>query len=185
MTTLSPESKKRMKKQLIIMVALSIGMFGFCFALIPLYSVLCKITGLNGKTSGKVEQIESQIDKNRTITVELLSTLNASLPDDMSEFNPKTKKFMIHPGEMIHTTYWVKNLTGQPIVVQAIPSVSPGLAAAHIRKMECFCFQHQILSGLEGKEMPLVFTVDPALPSTIHTVTLAYTLFNVTPQGGA
>jgi len=182
----TPTSTKRIKKQLLIMVGVVAGMFAFCFALVPLYNVFCQVTGLNGKTNGESQPIESKIDKSRTITVELLSTLNKSLPEQSGEFSTKITKFTIHPGEYITTSYWVKNLTNEPMVVQAIPSVTPGLAARHVKKVECFCFQHQPLASLEGKEMPLVFTVSHELPASIKTVTLAYTLFDVTQnQGGS
>lgn len=177
---MAPTSSPRLKKHLIVMSFIVVGMFGFCFALVPLYSVFCKVTGLNGKTDGKPQPLVTKVDKSRTITVEMLATLNGSLPTQNGEFIARTKKITIHPGEYVSTSYWVKNLTAKPMIVQAIPSVTPGLAANHIKKIECFCFQKQPLNPLEGQEMKLVFTVDPALPTSIKTVTLAYTLFDVT-----
>lgn len=174
-------TNKRIQKQLLIMCIIVIGMFGFCYALVPLYSVFCKVAGLNGKTVQEAAKIIGKPDKNRIVTVELLTTLNDSLPTQNGEFRAEKHKVELHPGEMITTHYWVKNLMNKPMVVQAIPSVSPGIAASHIQKVECFCFQHQPLNALESKEFSLVFTVDPELPAHIHTVTLAYTLFNVTP----
>lgn len=169
----------KVRKQLFIMLAIVIGMFGFCYALVPLYNVFCQTTGLNGKTGGKIEVAKSKVDYSRSVTVELLSTLNEDFP---GEFYSLDKKFTLHPGEYVKTAYFVKNGTTQNKIVQAIPSVTPGLAARHIKKVECFCFQKQPLSMEEAKEMPLVFTVDPALPTHIHTITLAYTLFDVTHQ---
>ncbi|MBS0286512.1 MAG: cytochrome c oxidase assembly protein [Proteobacteria bacterium] len=169
-----------MRKHLTLLTLVILGMFGFCFALVPLYSVFCKATGLNGKTSGMVEKVSGDVDASRTITVILLATLNDSLPDKENEFNTKVRKYTVHPGEYIKTSFWVKNLKDTPKIVQAIPSVSPGLVAKHVKKLECFCFQHQPLAAHEGKELPLVFAVDPKLPADIKTVTLAYTLFEVT-----
>lgn len=170
-------ANKRIKKQLFIMLAIVVAMFAFCYALVPIYSVFCSVTGLNGKTPGQIKATPMKIDRSRQVTVELLATLNQSLN---GEFYAHHKKFTLNPGEYVNTTYWVKNLTPKPMVVQAIPSVSPGLAAQHIKKIECFCFTKQALDAQQGKEMPLVFTVDPALPTHIHTITLAYTLFDVT-----
>lgn len=175
MTTSS--NPKRLKKQLLIMTAIVVGMFAFCYALVPIYTVFCKVTGLNGKTDGQSQPMITKVDKSRTVTVELLATVNQSLP---GEFLALDKKFTLHPGEYVTTSYRVKNLTQQAMTVQAIPSVTPGLAARHIKKIECFCFTKQPLEPLEDKEMPLVFTVDPALPTNIQTITLAYTLFDVT-----
>ncbi|MFI4937505.1 MAG: cytochrome c oxidase assembly protein [Candidatus Berkiellales bacterium] len=175
MTTAANNAK--IKKQLVIMLIIVVGMFAFCFALVPLYNVICKATGLNGKVDNQISAMVTNVDPTRTITVELLATLNESLP---GIFHPKVKKYTIHPGEYIKTSYYVENLTQKPLVVQAIPSVTPGLAARYLKKVECFCFIKQPLQSLEGKEMSLVFTVDPEIPKHIHTLTLAYTLFDVT-----
>lgn len=169
----------RIKKQLRIMLFVVIGMFGFCFALVPLYNVLCKVTGLNGKTSGEVGRPVIKADQSREVTVELLATLNDSV---LCEFSPGDKKHRLHPGEYVSTAFRVKNLTDKPMVVQAIPSVTPGLGARHVNKIECFCFVRQPLDPFEEKDFPLVYTVDPALPTDIRTLTLAYTLFDVTDR---
>jgi len=175
------EARQRIRKQVLIMLGIVLGMFAFCYALVPLYTVFCKATGLNGKTPGQVIAAPTKIDTSRLVTVELLATLNEQIP---GEFSSQHKKFTLHPGEYVSTSYWVKNLTDRPLIVQAIPSVTPGLGAQHIKKVECFCFTHQPLAAREGKDMPLVFTVDPKLPKHIHTLTLAYTLFDVTHQQG-
>jgi cytochrome c oxidase assembly protein subunit 11 len=172
--------KKPIKKQLYIMLGIVVGMFAFGFALVPIYSVFCKVTGLNGKVDTTPTFTASHVDMTRTVTVELLATLNDSLPPHCGEFRAEHKKFVLHPGEFVTTSYYIKNLTDKEMAVQAIPSVTPGLAAKHIQKVECFCFQRQPLNPLEGKAMPLVFTVSPNLPKDIHTLSLAYTLFDVT-----
>lgn len=168
------------KRLLLSLSLLAIGMFGFCFALVPLYNVFCKVTGLNGKID-LVTQVEEKlaVDKTRTLTVELFTTLNQTLA---AEFSPRMTKVTLHPGEYVAVAYRVKNITDKPIVVQAIPSIAPGLAARHLKKIECFCFQHQPLHPLEEKELRMVFTVDPALAQEIQTLSLAYTLFDVTER---
>ena len=169
---------KRLKKHLLIMTLAVIFMFGFCYAMVPFYNVLCKATGLNGKVdNSKSLPTIGKVDTSRTITVELTSNLNEQLP---GEFQAAHKKLTLHPGEYVTTSYWVKNLTDKPMTVQAIPSVSPGIAANHIKKVECFCFAHQHLEANQGMDMPLRFTIDPAIPTSVHTLTLAYTLFNIT-----
>ncbi len=182
MSTISPETKnKKIKKHFWILIAIVFGMFIFCYALVPFYNVLCKATGFNGK----VETIEAnakeiakfKVDKNRTIMVELMTTLNEQMP---VEFTSERSSLPLNPGQVVRTSYTVKNLTDKPIVVQAIPNVMPGLAAQHFRKLECFCFQKQPLGPLEEKVMPLVFTIDPILPDKFGTVALSYTLFDIT-----
>ncbi len=173
--------KPRLKKHLLIMLAVIVGMFAFCFALVPLYNVFCKVTGLNGKTVGtaQVPVASAKVDMSRDVTVQLLTTLNENIS---TEFVGKDRKLTLHPGEYVTTSYRVKNLTNKPMVVQAIPSVTPGLVAKHVNKIECFCFVHQPLQPLEEKEFRLVFTVDPAIPQQYHTLTLSYTLFDVTEK---
>lgn len=152
------------------------GMFGFCFALVPLYNTFCRVTGLNGKTGGRVRMVSNQqVDKTRTITVEFISHINGALPWD---FYPLQKKVVVHPGESHQIIFYAKNNSGKNIIGQAIPSVSPGLGAPYLKKTECFCFTQQTLHAHESRNMPLVFYLDPDLPKDIHRLTLAYTLFN-------
>lgn len=168
-----------MQKQLVIMGIIVVLMFGFCYALVPIYNVFCKVTGLNGKTVDRPQPLISKIDQNRTITIELLSMTHENPP---VMFTAGDKKFSFHPGEYILTHYTVKNLTDRPMVVQAIPSVSPNTAANHIKKIECFCFQKQYLEPNETLDLPLKFTVDPVLSSKVNQLTLAYTLFDITDK---
>ena len=169
---------KRIVMVLIITVTL---MFGFSFALVPLYNTFCNITGLNGKTGGRMRATTAQtyVDKSRTITVEFVTNVRKDMP---WEFYPVVKKMTLHPGEMRRVVFMAKNLSSETIIGQAIPSVAPGPAAAHVLKTECFCFNSQTLKPHEEKEMPLVFYIDSALSKDIPRLTLSYTLFNVSPQ---
>lgn len=153
-------------------------MFGFGFALVPLYDVFCEITGINGKT-GRIEASAiniNKVDTSRTIEVRFLANTNAGLP---WSFEPVLKKMMVHPGKLYQALYRVRNTSQQPTTGQAIPSVSPGLAAEHFNKTECFCFTQQELAGLEAREMPLRFIIDNAISENIEQVTLSYTFFSV------
>lgn len=157
------------------LVLLTILMFGFGFALVPLYNVLCKATGLNGKTGGATAISSSPIDYSRTITVQFTSTNNASLPWD---FYPVVKQIKIHPGENTQTAYFAKNNSDHTMTVQAIPSVTPGIAADYLKKTECFCFRRQTFKSGESRDMPLLFHIDKQIPENIHTLTLSYTMFD-------
>ena len=158
-----------------------IGMFGFGFALVPLYDVFCDVTGINGKTSG--DQLEStamiQVDANRSIEVEFLASLNDGMP---WAFHPKERKVTVHPGQPARITYIAKNLTDHAIIGQAVPSVAPGKAATYFQKTECFCFTEQKLEAGEEKEMPVIFVVDPELPDDVKQLALSYTFF-IKPSG--
>jgi cytochrome c oxidase assembly protein subunit 11 len=151
-------------------------MFAFSFALIPFYSVFCKLTGLNGKTENTSAVVSTKVDLQREVAVEFLATADQSIP---WVFEPETKHLIVHPGEIKRVNFRVENLTAEPMVGRAVPSVAPGLAAEHFKKLECFCFVEQALQGKESKLMPLQFYIDPTLPKEIKTVTLSYTLYKV------
>jgi cytochrome c oxidase assembly protein subunit 11 len=171
--TTGTESNRKVVKRLLFAV---VGMFGFGFAMVPLYNVLCDITGLNGKTGGRVAIAEVlEPDLSRTVTVEFIANVNQSMPWD---FTPEVSRMQVHPGKMYRTSFHAKNRTDRSMVGQAIPSVTPGLAAQHFKKTECFCFTEQQFSAGEGRDMPLLFMVDRELPDDIKVLTLSYTFFD-------
>ena len=166
------EGNKKVIRSLLFVV---IAMFGFGFALVPLYDVFCDITGLNGKTGDQYVSAEPiQVDTSREIKVEFLANLNAEMP---WEFKPLTNVVKVHPGEAARIEYVARNKTDRDIIGQAVPSVTPGLAAAHFQKTECFCFTEQVLKAGEEKIMPVVFMIDPSVDEDVHEVTLSYTFF--------
>jgi len=158
------------------------GMFAFAFALVPLYDIFCEVTGLNGKSSRLVsrsfEQIDKpQIDANRQLTIQFLATSNKNMA---WKFASKQAEMTIHPGEIYTTSYYAENPTNHPMRAQAVPSVSPVQAASYLRKVECFCFESQFLAAGDSMDMPVRFYVHQALPADINTITLSYTMFDIT-----
>lgn len=173
-------SEQRSNKQLATKLAGgALLMFGFGFALVPLYDVFCEITGLNGKTDQEAAVVSTSVDQTRTVKVEFITHTQGQLP---WQFKPEVKTMMAHPGQTYQVNFVVKNLSDNDMVVQAIPSVSPGLAATHFNKIECFCFNHQPLKQGEEAKLGLLFYLDQELPSQFSTVTLAYTLFDITDK---
>jgi cytochrome c oxidase assembly protein subunit 11 len=171
----------RNKRTFIKVALISVLMFGFGYLLVPLYDVFCEITGLNGKT-GRVETAEvirGEEDLTRTVTVQFVANHNASIPWDLA---PVVTSLEIHPGKLYSTHFIAHNRSAIDRVAQAVPSVAPTLASRYFNKTECFCFSQQSLKSGETKEMPLRFTIDPKLPKKIQTITLAYTLFDVTEK---
>ena len=171
---MEPHVRSRIRKVVFWLTLGVIGMFFFCYALVPLYNVLCKSLGINGKTSGVKATDVSHMDMSRTIRMQFLATNNANLP---WEFRPTVKQLEVHPGETATVSYFAKNNSGRDMTVQAIPSVSPGLAARHLKKTVCFCFEKQTLKAGVSRDMPIVFHFDNELPTDIHEVTVSYTLF--------
>ena len=159
-----------------------ISMFAFGFALVPIYNSLCKTLGINGKTNTEsiaYDAANTKIARNRSVTVQFVATNNSSVP---WAFYPKTRQLVVHPGEIAKLSFYAENKTNQRMTVQAIPSVTPGIAAKFLKKTECFCFTQQTLNGHEAMDMPLLFHLDAELPAEVSTITLAYTLFDVTDR---
>jgi len=155
-------------------VIVTIGMFGFGFALVPLYSLVCQAFGLNGQTQRITETTLQQmpVDKNRQITVRMDANTNSRLP---WQFEANQRQVTIHPGEMTRVSYRARNLSGSAITGQAIYSVTPIEAAMYFKKTDCFCFKRQLLKSGEEKDMTVVFVVDQNLPADISDITLSYT----------
>lgn len=154
-------------------------MFGFGYALVPLYYVFCDITGLGGRANREaiaMTELDDKIDQQRTITIEFIASINADAP---WEFAPSVSKMQIHPGEFYQTSYLARNLSGYELVGQAVPSIAPAEGSLHFQKIECFCFSRQDFKPGEIKDMPVVFRIDPSIPEEIATITLSYTFFRV------
>ncbi|TNF92804.1 MAG: cytochrome c oxidase assembly protein [Gammaproteobacteria bacterium] len=169
--------QKSHNKTVGLLAGLTVFMFGFGFALVPLYDVFCEVTGLNGKTAdGPAVVTEKRVDKNRTVNVQFIANLNNNAP---WKFKPEVFEMKVHPGELKDTRFFAQNLTKENRAAQAVPSVSPGEAASHFNKTECFCFTRQVFKANEGRWMPLRFMVDPDLPDHLTTLTLSYTFFEL------
>ncbi|ALO33453.1 cysteine synthase [Colwellia sp. MT41] len=169
-------NSKTVKKLLLVVLA----MFGFGFALVPLYDVFCDITGLNGKTNKTaVAYTATTIDKSRTVTVQFITRNAQGIP---WIFEPVINEITVHPGEITLVSFYAKNKASYDMTAQAVPSVSPGLAANYFHKIECFCFTQQPLRAAEEVEMTLQFYVDVELPEDINTLTLSYTLYDITEK---
>jgi cytochrome c oxidase assembly protein subunit 11 len=167
------------------LVTTAVAMFAFVFVvMVPLYDVLCDALGINGKTSGEAyTAVQAGVDESRLITIQFVATNNADMP---WEFGPAVTRMVVHPGASNDTVFHARNPLAQPMVAQAIPSVSPSRAAAYFHKTECFCFNQQPLDGETATEMPLQFIIDRDLPADIKTITLSYTMFDITDMvGGA
>jgi cytochrome c oxidase assembly protein subunit 11 len=159
----------------------ALAAFGFGFALVPLYDVLCDITGVGNPkdllrpSSHAALPADTAIDESRLVTVEFV----AELPSVGSwEFRPVVTEMKVQPGRLYEIDYVAHNLTGRDTVAQAIPNVAPGKATAFFRKTECFCFVPQNFTRDEERTMPVRFVIDPALPKHIDRLTLSYVFYD-------
>jgi len=168
---------------LVKLLIAAVMMFGFGYALVPMYKALCEITGINVITSKNDYGVRafspnkvgnSQVDYSRVITVEFDSNSRGPFT-----FRPVKNFLEVHPGEMMEIVYEVKNNLGRSVEAQAIPSYAPKSATEFFTKLECFCFQQQTLTAYEVKKMPVVFVIDAGLPQDVKTITLSYTFFEL------
>lgn len=172
------DRKDANKKLAIKLVWVVFGAILFAYALVPLYNVLCSVTGLNGKTDNSAYTLaKAKVDDTRLVTVQFVSTV---MPGLSWNFYPKQNSITVHPGQITRVFFEAKNTMNEKVTGQAIPSVTPGKAAAYLKKIECFCFVQQTLQAGEAKEMPLRFFVSPDLPEDVKEMTLSYSFFKAT-----
>lgn len=167
---------RKMKKQVLLLAAIAVAMFAFSFALVPLYDMMCRVLGINGKTSLLATKNRSYIDKSRLVTMQFLANHNERIDWD---FYPDQKQITLHPGADVRVTYFARNNTDKTMTVQAVPSVTPAAAANHLHKTECFCFRQTTLKAHQSMHMPIIFHFDNQLPAKIQEVTMSYSLFIV------
>jgi cytochrome c oxidase assembly protein subunit 11 len=155
-------------------VALAFSVLGF--AMVPLYDVICRVTGINGKTNAEAVAMpaNTQVDTSRWVTVQFLSH---AMPGSGLVFKPEKFSMKVHPGEMVIANYVVENVTSQPFLGQAIPSVTPPAGAAYLQKIDCFCFKQQTFGPNEKRTLPVVFFIRNDIGNDLHTLTLSYTFF--------
>ena len=163
------------------LVAVTVLMFGFGFALVPVYRTICEALGVNVLARAEVQSGEavgslanSQVDLSRIVTIEF--DANSRGPWD---FKPAQAKVDVHPGEVTTVMYEFRNRQNRTMAAQAFPSYAPQVAMAHFKKLECFCFTEHVLKPGESKRWPVVFVVDRKLPKDVRTITLSYTFFEV------
>jgi cytochrome c oxidase assembly protein subunit 11 len=161
---------------------ITLGMFAFGYALVPIYRAICEATGINvlalveRQVPGTSSQMpaNTQVDRSRTITVEF--DVNTRGP---WHFKPAVRSLQVHPGELTTVVYEFQNIQNRAMSAQAIPSYAPKQAASHFNKLECFCFNQYTLAPGEKKEWPVAFVIDPKLSKDVTTITLSYTFFEV------
>ena len=155
---------------------IALGAFGFGFALVPLYDVLCAVTGYGDRSMlVKAAEAPGASDEARVVTVEFIT----DLPTVGSwQFRPTVTSMQVKPGRLYEATFVAQNLSKQQSFAQAVPDVAPSQAAAYLRKTECFCFTPQHFDAGETKQMPVRFFVDPSLPRHLDRITLAYTFYD-------
>ncbi len=181
-TALRPQHANR--SMLTKLLVVTLAMFGFGYALVPMYRAICDALGINvltlaeqrvanGTWSGR-KAVNTQVDTTRLVTVEFDANVRGPW-----EFKSAQRSVQVHPGEMTTVEYEFRNVQNRTMAAQAIPSYAPMQASPHFNKLECFCFSEWTLAPGETKKWPVVFVIDPKLPKDVTTITLSYTFFEV------
>ncbi|MEO8003800.1 MAG: cytochrome c oxidase assembly protein [Betaproteobacteria bacterium] len=166
------ENRRVLRKMLVVTVV----MFAFGYALVPLYKKICEVTGVNEIEKANEPLANTQVDTSRLVTLELDANVRSDLP---WHFRPMQASVQVHPGQLTQVMYEVSNASDVAITGQAIPSYGPQIAGQYFRKVECFCFAKQVFKPGEVRQMPVVFVIEPGLPKDVTTITLSYTFFKV------
>jgi cytochrome c oxidase assembly protein subunit 11 len=165
-----PSHRKLVRK----LVLLAVGMFGFGFAMWPLYNVFCDLTGLGGRGVKVAESAAEWQKSDRQVRVRFDATVNSGLPWDFKAMEHSTR---VSLGEMSEAYYLAMNSSDEAMAGRAIYNVTPPEASLYFVKTECFCFTEQVLQGNESREMPVYYFIQPDLPEHIKEITLSYTFF--------
>ena len=178
----SIDQSRKNRRTTLLLAGLVLGMFGFGFAMVPLYGFLCKVTGTQSvevrADLGNAPQAavaSTPVDPDRRVTVKFDTNVHPELP---WSFRVTNGRMEVQPGQMYEVMFEVTNRSSRDVVGQAIASVAPWQASGFFTKLECFCFQRQELAAGETREMPLRFQVMPQLPSEINSLTLSYIFMN-------
>ncbi len=175
------------RRVLVKLLVVAVLMFGFGYAMVPMYRSICNALGINvlslsertdaGLSNSRTYDKNTQIDASRSITIEFDANARG-----LWEFKPAVASLTVHPGELATVMYEFRNTQDRTMAAQAIPSYAPNQAMRYFNKLECFCFNQYTLKPGEVKEWPVVFVIDPKLPRQIHTIMLSYTFFEVGGQ---
>jgi cytochrome c oxidase assembly protein subunit 11 len=170
------EENRRLSTRLAVV---AVGMFGFGFALVPFYNQICAALGVNN-IEQKAEITNTQIDRSRTVTIEL----DANAHNMAWRFKPLVNHVTVHPGELTTVEYEVVNVRTVAVTGQAVPSYGPQIAGSYFKKLDCFCFTQQTLAAGESRRMPVTFIVDTRLPKDLSSIAVSYTFFEVEGRAG-
>jgi cytochrome c oxidase assembly protein subunit 11 len=175
-----PELKKANRKLTWQLWLFAAGSLAFGFALVPLYNVLCEVTGYGDRSKlRETASIVEAPDETRMVTIELISTAPTF---GNWEFRPERAQLEVRPGRLYEAKFYARNLRQQPVIAQAVPSIAPLQATQYFRKTECFCFTPQPFAGGQARELSVRFIVDPKLPATIDRLTLGYAMYDSPDQ---
>ena len=174
------------KKTVLQTVGLVVFMGGLAWASVPFYDWFCRVTGFGGTTG--VSEVASGEILDQTVKVRFDASLERNMP---WQFTPMAREMELRIGETALAFYEAYNPTDKPVAGSASYNVAPYAAGGFFTKIDCFCFQEQVLAPGERVQMPVTFYVDPEIVTDrdakyVHTITLSYTFYKIDlPEGVA
>ena len=155
-------------------------MVGASYAAVPFYDWFCRTTGFNGTTQ-VATSAPAEGPLARKISVRFDANVGPGLP---WKFEPEQNEIEVRIGEVVTVFYSVTNQAARATTGVAAYNVAPLTVGAYFQKINCFCFNEQVMGPGEKREMPVVFYVDPALAKDsendgLNTITLSYTFYPV------
>jgi len=154
-------------------------MGSLAWASVPFYDWFCRVTGFGGTTGVSEVAPDDILDK--TIRVRFDSSVERGMPWD---FKPVERTMEVRIGETGLAFYEATNPTDRPIAGSASYNVVPYSAGGYFSKIDCFCFEMQVLQPGETVLMPVTFYVDPEIVDDpeakyLHQITLSYTFHEI------
>lgn len=160
-------------------VGVVVLMGGLAWASVPFYDWFCRVTGFGGATG--VSEVASEDVLEQTVKVRFDASKERGMP---WEFKPMERQMEIRIGETGLAFYEAYNPTDRVVAGSASYNVTPYEAGGFFTKIDCFCFEQQVLQPGERVQMPVTFYVDPAIVTDrdaqyVHTITLSYTFHEI------
>lgn len=174
------------QRTVVQLVGVVLIMGGLSWASVPFYNWFCRVTGFGGTPGQVAEGVDHILDQE--ITVRFDASVDSEMP---WEFKPVETKMKLRIGETALAFFEAYNPTDHPIAGSASYNVTPYSAGGFFNKIQCFCFNEQILAPGERVQMPVTFFVDPEIVDDrdakyVHTITLSYTFYEIDlPEGYA
>lgn len=177
---ITPEEMDRKNKRVALIVGcVVLGMVGLSFASVPLYNIFCRVTGWGGTTqvSDALPAEDEILD--REMTVRFDSNVASDLP---WYFKPEKQMVTVNVGARGFINFIAENEEAYPVAGTAVFNVTPLKAGKYFHKVQCFCFNEQVLQPGERVNMPVLFYVDPAIQDDrnledVKVITLSYSFF--------
>jgi cytochrome c oxidase assembly protein subunit 11 len=151
-----------------------------CIISVPLYAMFCRVTGYAGSVKSTMQKSDGKIGE-KFVTIHFDSNVAKKLP---WKFRPKQNKVTIKSGQTVLTYFEAHNNSMEDILGIAVYNVTPHRAGQYFNKIQCFCFEEQLLKAGEKMDMPVLFYLDSAVEQDpdlqdLETITLSYTFFRV------